>query len=170
MNVQLRGDLPSATAALVQGAGAAGALVLWHLVSITGLAHPSILPAPLKVLDGFGDLLSSGLLWNAWQSIKLNFMGYLEAVAICIPLGFFIGLFATPRAMSERLLSALRFLPLPAAMGVFIAAFGIGSTMKVHFLAAGIIVYLLPQIVGRVKETPEVLDQTARTLGASTWQ
>lgn len=170
MSIELRGDLPPARAAAVQVGGAAAALLLWHGVSAAGLVHPGILPAPLKVLASFGDLLGSGLPWNAWQSIKLNAMGYAEAVVICLPLGFVIGLFRTPKAMSERLLSALRFLPLPAALGVFIAAFGIGSGMKVHFLAAGITVYLLPTIVGRVGETPEVLDQTARTLGASRWQ
>ncbi|MBP6665218.1 MAG: ABC transporter permease subunit, partial [Chitinophagales bacterium] len=48
--------------------------------------------------------------------------------------------------------------------------FGLGSSMKVAFLAFGIIVYLLPVVVQRVLEVEDVYVQTAYTLGATKWQ
>jgi NitT/TauT family transport system permease protein len=167
---RLRGTLPPLTVVLVQLVGAALGVVLWHLIAVSGLVHNGILPPPLKVLTSYGALLKDGIVVHAYTSTKLNLFGYVEAVLICIPVGFVLGLFPVFEALSERLLASTRFLPLPAAMGIFIAAFGIGTTMKVQFLAVGIIVYLLPTVVQRVKETQDVYVQTARTLGASNWQ
>ena len=42
--------------------------------------------------------------------------------------------------------------------------------MKIHFLAFGIVVYLLPVVVQRIREVPLVYHQTVKTLGASRWQ
>ena len=168
---ELRGKLSERDTVQIEIVGAILALLLWHLVAISQLIPKGILPPPLKVLTAFRDLwLGDGLFWHALISIKLNVLGYVEAVAFCVPVGFLLGLFPLPGALSQRLLSSMRGLPLPAVMGIFIAAFGIGTAMKVHFLAVGIIVYLLPTVVNRVGETPEVYDQMIRTLGATTWQ
>lgn len=167
---KLRGQLAPQTVLTIQVVGAVVALALWQAVAQYGGVNRSILPTPWAVATSYGDLLERKLAWHTWQSVKLNFLGYLEAVAVCLPLGILLGIFPLPRALFERLLSALRFLPLPAAMGLFIAAFGIGGAFKVHFLAVGIAVYLLATVMQRVQETPEVYDQTVRTLGASPWQ
>jgi NitT/TauT family transport system permease protein len=174
MNVRklfrLRGSLPDSTVLTIQALGAVVGILLWELVARTHLVSNGILPSPVKVFSSYGDLLREGLVWHTFTSLKLNLLGYVEAVAICIPLGFILGLYPLFDALSERLLASTRFLPLPAAMGIFIAAFGISSPMKIHFLAVGIIVYLLPTVVGRVRETPDVYVQTIRTLGATNWQ
>lgn len=166
----LRGTLAASQTIGIQVVGAAGFVLAWALVSATGMVPRGILPSPVQVLDAVPALLNDGLVWHTLASIKLNVWGYVEAVAISMPLGFALGLFPLFEALSERVLSSLRFLPLPAAMGIFIAAFGIGTNMKVQFLTVGIVVYLLPTVVQRVKETPEVYVQTAKTLGASKWR
>lgn len=48
--------------------------------------------------------------------------------------------------------------------------FGLGTQMKMLFLAFGIIVYLIPVVVQRVKEVETVHLRTVFTLGAGTWQ
>jgi len=100
----------------------------------------------------------------------LNVAGYLEAVAICVPLGFLIGLFPLFKGLFSRQVDAIRFIPLTAITGLFIVWFGIEDTMKIQFLAFGIIVYLLPVVVQRVDGVENVYQQTAFTLGASTWE
>lgn len=72
---------------------------------------------------------------------------------------------------------ALRYLPIPAVSGIFIAAIGIGFDMKASFLAFGIIIYILPVVVQRVSELQNpandkdyVYLQTISTLGATNWQ
>lgn len=131
----------------------------------------SLLPSPIEVVTSLGELYSeNNLLSNLLYSLYLNLAGYLLAVLIAIPIGFLIGLFPIFKALFSRNVDALRFVPLTAVTGLFIAWFGLGSGMKVAFLAFGIIVYLLPVVVQRVLEVEEVYEQTAYTLGATKWQ
>ncbi|HRI27143.1 MAG TPA: ABC transporter permease [Chitinophagales bacterium] len=131
----------------------------------------SLLPSPLAVLASFKELFAKdNLLANTAFSVYLNLTGYLIAILISLPLGFFIGLFPLFRALFNRSIDALRFVPLTAVTGLFIAWFGIGTAMKVQFLAFGIFVYLLPVIVQRIDDVDNVYQQTAYTLGATKWQ
>jgi NitT/TauT family transport system permease protein len=72
--------------------------------------------------------------------------------------------------MFSKPLDSVRFLPISALTGLFIAWFGIEESMKIQFLAFGIGVYLLPLVVQRVNEVEQVYCDTVYTLGASKWQ
>lgn len=131
----------------------------------------ALLPSPIEVVQSLGELISTDhLLANLAYSLYLNLAGYLLALLIAVPLGFLIGLFPLFRALFSRNIDALRFVPLTAVTGLFIAWFGLGSSMKIAFLAFGILVYLLPVVVQRIIEVDEVYVQTAYTLGATKWQ
>lgn len=168
---ELRGELSTKKTIAIQIIGAIVIILGWKLVADMELISPYILPKPLNVLYSFGDLFSKdNLVDNIKFSLMLNFAGCLEAILISVPLGFILGLFPVFKAFSERYLSASRFLPLPAVLGIFIAGFGIYVNMKVQFLAVSIIVYLVPVVAQRVSETPQVYIDTVKTLGASKWQ
>jgi NitT/TauT family transport system permease protein len=137
-------------------------------MSIFKIVPQSLLPPPVSVLGSFKSLhFEDQLVRNCCYSIKLNIFGYLEAIIIAIPLGFIMGLFPIVRAATDRYIKALRFVPLAAATGLFIAWFGIGDNMKVQFLAASILVYLLPVVIQRVDDVETVYVHTAYTLGAN---
>ncbi len=130
-----------------------------------------LFPVPLEVLSALPELhFKDALVRNLFYSLKLNFWGYVEAILFCIPIGFLIGLFPVFKGMFSKPVDALRFVPLTAITGIFIAWFGIGDAMKIHFLAFGIIVYLLPVVTQRVLDVQSVYQQTAFTLGATKWQ
>lgn len=131
----------------------------------------AILPNPWAVLLSFGEMYRENqLMTNITRSIGLNLAGYLEAVIIAIPFGFLIGLYPFFRGTFQRQVDALRFVPLTAVTGLFIIWFGINIGMKVHFLAFGIFIYLLPIVVQRIDEIDDVYYKTVYTLGASNWQ
>lgn len=140
-------------------------LLLWQLSSL--LIPNAIFPPPSKVILSIPELITQHDLLNSlFYSIQLNVLGNLQAVAIAIPLGFLIGLVPLFNSMFNRYLDVLRFAPLPVFTGVFIVLFGIGSVVKVQFLAFATFVYLLPVIVQRLDETNKVYEDTAFTLGA----
>jgi len=143
---------------------------IWQLISMYGHISASILPSPLMVIKSFVDLFNNNLIGNAWFSLKLNLMGYLEAVLISIPIGFAMGLIPGVRALVSKYFDAFRFLPLPAVTGIFVALFGLGIGLKVHFLSFGILLYLIPVIVQRIDEIETLHKQTITTLGATKWQ
>lgn len=81
-----------------------------------------------------------------------------------------MGLFPVVRAATNQYIKALRFVSLAAATGLFIAWFGIGDNMKIQFLAASIIVYLLPVVIQKIDGVEKVYVQTAYTLNANKFQ
>lgn len=166
----LRKSVSKQTSSFLVGFGLLFLLLLWYPVVKLGLINEGLLPSPVSVFSSYQDLIQrDGLIGNLVYSMKLNVLGYLEAVAICLPLGFVIGLFPIFREMFRTPLEALRFLPMTALVGVFIAWFGIYDNMKVQFLAISIVVYLLPVVVQRIQEISDIYVQTIRTLSSSNW-
>ncbi len=134
------------------------------------LKYP-ILPPPAKVFTAFKSLFQKDNVgFHAKRSVWLNLRGYFWAIIICIPVGMFIGLIPLFRGLFSKQIDATRFLPLTALTGLFMTWFGTGDTMKVAFLAVGIIVYLLPVVVQRVDDVGDVHLKTVFTLGANWWQ
>jgi len=133
--------------------------------------YPTI-PTPMATVMSYPALIKKDkLLPNAWFSIWLNLRGYFWALMISIPIGFVLGLFPLFRGMFKGQVDALRFLPLTALIGTFMAFYGVtGDTMKIAFLAFGIMVYLLPVVVQRINEVKDVYLKTVFTLGATDWQ
>ncbi len=148
-------------------------LLVWISLTsgITPIVTSGILPSPMRVLTSFGSLFNQNeLLKNAGFSIGENLGGYFEAILIAIPVGFIIGLIKWMRWGFQKQVDAIRYIPLTAVTGLFIVGFGIGATMKIHFLAFGILIYLLPIIVQRIDDLDDVYLKTVHTLGASDWQ
>jgi NitT/TauT family transport system permease protein len=167
---ELRGKLDKKTAMIIEIVGFFVLLGGWHLIA-TAIGSNSILPSPVAVIKSLGELYAKDSLFqNVWFSIKLNLWGYIEALLIAIPIGFLIGLSPVVGALSGKYVDSMRFIPLTAVIGLFVAWFGIGDSMKAHFLAFGIIVYLLPVVIQRIHETDKVYVQTAYTLGSTKWQ
>jgi len=167
---KLRGALNKKMTSTIMLIGLVVILGGWTAITTMGLVHKAILPNPLAVLLSYKELfLEMNLLHEIAYSIQINALGYFEALVIAIPLGFILGLFPLFREMFKKYIDAVRFLPLTALTGLFVAWFGIGSAMKVHFLAFGIIVFLLPAIIQRISEVEQVYCDTMTTLSSKKW-
>lgn len=168
---KLRGELSKKAETLIGFGGLMVILLTWYLITNSGIVSKSILPNPVDVLTSFKTLhFEKFLLKNTLYSLKLNYLGYIQAVLIAVPLGFIIGLFPFFRALLSKYVDSSRFIPLTALTGLFIVWFGIQDNMKIQFLAFGIIVYLLPIVVQRISQVSEVYVQAAQTLGGTRWQ
>lgn len=145
----------------------------WQLAAQFQLLPRGIMPSANETL------MSNIELWNRhhavshlWKSFKINMGGYAIALTVSLPVGFVLGLNQPMRALFFIPLAALRYVPVTALLGVFIAFFGDGSPMQMAFLGAGIAVYLIPTTVQRIDEvTQERLRiDTLATMGATRWQ
>jgi NitT/TauT family transport system permease protein len=154
--------------------GLAGGILIfaiWTVAVTIGGVRQSILPAPWKVVAALPELLiENHLLSHAFRSIWLNLLGYTEAIVIAIPVGYVMGLFTPIRSAFGGYVGASRYLPLSAVIGLFILWYGISTSMKVNFLALGILVYLLPVVIQRIDGVPQVYLDTLKTRGANRWQ
>lgn len=168
---ELRCELDKKLNSIISLIGFVILIFAWIFITSTGMIKPQILPSPFKVIAAFPELhFKDHLVRNLAFSIYLNYMGYIEAVVFSLVIGFILGLFPLFRSLFSKYIDAIRFLPLTALTGLFIAWFGIGNSMKIQFLAFGIFVYLVPVVIQRIEEIDEVYEQTATTLGASKLQ
>jgi len=146
---------------------------VWYLVTMgeDPMIESGILANPLKVFGAFDDLFRDNeLIKNLCLSLGFNFGGYIKAILFAIPIGFIIGLYPVFNAAFQSQVDAFRFIPLTAVTGIFLAAFGIGTALKINFLAFGIMIYLVPIIIQRIKEVSDVYLKTVYTIGATDWQ
>lgn len=145
--------------------------VLWYAIGELALINPHVLPTPLATYMSFKEMAQTDNLWgNILFSLKINFAGYIESILFALPIGFALGLFKTTREMFTQPTDSLRFIPITALGGIFIALTGLSIWTKINFLGFGIWVYLVPVIVQRVKEVDVVHLQMMQTLGATKWQ
>lgn len=146
-------------------------IATWYLVTELGIINQHILPGPVKVLQAGNEMgKQDDLIANILFSLKINFAGYAESIFFALPVGFALGLFPTTREMFNQPVNSLRFIPITALGGIFIAISGLTIWTKIHFLSFGIWVYLVPVIVQRVSEVSETHMQMMKTLGATKWQ
>lgn len=170
MNFDLRGNISKKNSVVLQIIGFILIITVWQVAAMK-VDSVAILPSPAQVITCLPELhFDNFLVRNLLQSVSLNLMAYAESIIVAIPIGFIIALFTPVGAVVNRYIDAIRYTPLTAVTGLFIAWFGISTNMKVQFLAFGIFVYLLPIVIQRVKDVEEVYVQTAQTLGATKWQ
>ena len=146
-------------------------LVIWYLVTNFGIINNHVMPTPQKTWSSLMEMKTDdNLLDNILFSLRINVTGYLKCIAAALVVGFAIGLSPKVRKMFSQQVNALRFVPITALMGIFIAISGLTIVTKINFLAFGIWVYLVPVVVQRIDEVDNTHLQMMKTLGASFWQ
>lgn len=170
---KLRGELTKNQRTMLAIGGLIFFVLFWAILTLgeTPIIPKAIFPDPVRVFNSFGELYRNNeLIMNICRSIGLNLGGYIKAILYAIPVGFLIGLVPLFRGAFQRLVDAVRFLPLTALTGLFIIWFGIYAEQKINFLAFGIFIYLLPIVIQRIDEVDDVYLKTVHTLGARYWQ
>jgi ABC-type nitrate/sulfonate/bicarbonate transport system permease component len=170
---ELRGEIKQRYVLVLLAIGIGLILLVWSILTsgTVPMVPRGILPHPWRVLMSYKELLhDNDLVRNTCLSYALNLGGYLKALLWAIPIGFLIGLIPMFRGMFLQFVNAIRFVPLTAVTSLFLVWYGIGTPMKMNFLAFGIFIYLLPTIIQRINEVEDVYLTTVYTLGATKWQ
>jgi NitT/TauT family transport system permease protein len=165
---ELRGKLDKKTNTIIMAVGFVFIMLAWIAITGLHLVKPQILPSPIKILLALPELhFQNALIRNLMFSIKLNVLGYIEAIIVSLIIGFIMGMFPLFKSLFSGYVNSARFVPMTAVTGLFMAWFGIETNMKIQFLAVGIMVYLIPVVIARIEEIDEVYEHTAKMLGAS---
>ena len=94
----------------------------------------------------------------------------LLVVAIGIPIGVLMGAAPKINAVLSPLIDPFRSAPVVALLPIMVMWFGIGELMKILFLFAGAVVYLIPMVRDAVKAVPQAYWVSARDLGATPFE
>ena len=171
------GHISPKTEMIVGIIGGTFLILVWYLITVSGLIPEKILPNPIGVIGCIPSLITENdLFGNMWYTIRLNLTGYLYALTIAIPFAFIIGIYPFMSAALKKPIDAMRFTPMPSTTAIFIAIFGLQTTMKSFFLCVSILIYILPAITQKVTELQNpnsqsnIYLQTAITIGMNNWQ
>ena len=141
-------------------------LVLWQLLSTSGMVSQIFLPAPAAVVEAFiKSLMDGSLASDTWISFSRIMKGFLLAIVIGVPLGVLVGSFSKIEAFVLPLTEFFRYLPVPAFVPLIMVWVGIGENAKVAVILLGILFQLIPMVADNVKSVPSNLINAAYTLG-----
>ncbi len=146
-------------------------LVIWQLVSSSGLVSEQKLPSPSTVLHTAITLITTNS--AAYGTLQGAMAVSLERVAIGFVLGGSVGLVLAVIAGLSRLgenavdplLQMLRTLPLFGLIPVFIVWFGIGELPKVLLIALGSAIPLYLNTFAGIRNVDAKLAEAGQSLG-----
>jgi ABC-type nitrate/sulfonate/bicarbonate transport system permease component len=151
-------------------------MVVWSLLSGMGVVDSNRLPAPWEVAGAFYHLSwdsarqeSMLLTATLWSVGRLLASGVL-VVLIGLPIGVLMGASTQINAMLSPLVDPFRSAPIVALLPIMVMWFGIGELMKVAFLFAGAVVYLIPMVRDAIRAVPQSYWIGARDLGATPFE
>ncbi|HWM82387.1 MAG TPA: ABC transporter permease [Pseudolabrys sp.] len=143
-------------------------VVLWHLLSNSGLIDKAFLPEPSEVFAALLDLLRGPqVVENLAITLFRSFTGLLLGAVAGVWIGLFMARSEVFRAYVTPIVGGTYSLPKSALIPLFILWFGIGS---VTAICAVFLACLLPMIVNTyhgVSTTPKVLVWSAEAMGYS---
>ncbi len=160
-------------------------LLIWHILSTTGVFRPEILPSPLAVVERwfmyllpleefdpqyssyFAWLFSGELLGDMYASLKRVVIGFAVGAGLALPLGLMMG--ANKRVYDEcdPLVQFLRPIPPIAYIPLSILWFGLGDPPAIFLISIGAFFPVLINTIAGVRNVDSIYIRAAQNLGAN---
>ncbi|HET7866321.1 MAG TPA: taurine ABC transporter permease TauC [Burkholderiaceae bacterium] len=150
-------------------------LALWYGVTALRWIEPLFLPPPgavwSKLLKVGGEGFMDATLWqHAAASLGRVAVALLAAVCTAVPLGLWMGLSPTARAVFDPLVEFYRPVPPLAYLPLIVIWFGIGELSKVLLITLAIFAPVVIATATGVRSADETRLRAARSFGATRWQ
>ncbi|OLZ11743.1 ABC transporter permease [Sulfobacillus thermosulfidooxidans] len=147
-------------------------ILVWWLISALHWVSSTALPSPGSVFHDFISVATIGysgvpLLTSTLYSLGRITAGFLAAVVVGIPLGFWMASSDWVFLAIDPLLQFLRPIPPLAYIPVMIVWFGIGETSKVILIFFCTIPIIIISAMSGVKSAQETRIRAAQCLGAN---
>jgi NitT/TauT family transport system permease protein/taurine transport system permease protein len=151
---------------------AACLLFLWWLVSALHIFTPLALPSPQSVAQQIYVISTTGyngfsLLDNMGSSVLRIAVGFVAAVIVGIPIGFWMASSAWVFNAIDPILQFLRPIPPLAYIPVLVIWFGTGQLSKFVLIFFCTIPLIIISAMAGVKDTQETRIRVAQVFGAS---
>ena len=144
-------------------------LVLWQLLSVSGLLPPRILASPVQILAAGAKLTASGeLVIGLGVSFLRVAVGFSIALVVGVLLGLISGLSRFGETMIDPPIQMLKAMPFLGLLPLFILWFGIGEVPKVGMVAFGCVFPIYLTLHGGIRGIDRKLIEAGKTLGLGT--
>lgn len=145
-------------------------LVLWQLLSATGVLTPDVLASPGRIAQVAGDLIADGSLASAMTtSLQRVAGGLLLGAIIGTGLALVSGLFRIGEDIVDAPVQMLRTVPFVGLIPLFIIWFGIGEAPKIAIITLGVTFPLYLNVYAGIRGVDSQLIEAGESLGLSRW-
>jgi sulfonate transport system permease protein len=156
---------------LVRWVSPVGLLVVWQVVSGSGLVPTQKLPAPTTVWRAALGVAVNGQLGAGLEvSVRRMLFGFVVGALLGVLLGLLTGLLPWGDVTVDPIVQMVRNVPLFGLIPLLILWFGIGESPKLVLiaLAAGLPIYV--NVHAGVRDADPLLVEAAAVLGYTRWQ
>jgi ABC-type nitrate/sulfonate/bicarbonate transport system permease component len=149
-----------------------GVIVIWQIVSSSGIVPENRLPSPLTIIHGFTELGTEGLphgytlTGHCAGSLKRVLSGAAIALLTALPLGMAMGYWARARDLLTPFVEMIRPIPPLAWVPIAILWFGIGDKSASFIIFLGAFFPILLNTIGGVLSINKRLIESSILLGA----
>jgi sulfonate transport system permease protein len=145
-------------------------LMLWQLLSFTGVLPPDVLASPGRIARVGGDMLADGSLPAAMgTSLQRVAGGLLLGLVVGTGLALVTGLFRIGEDLVDAPVQMLRTVPFVGLIPLFIIWFGIGEAPKVAIITLGVTFPLYLNVYAGIRGVDTQLIEAGESLGLSRW-
>ncbi|MBV9324945.1 MAG: ABC transporter permease [Chloroflexi bacterium] len=144
-------------------------LVIWEILSRTGVLDPRIFSRPSAVVQLMATMLVSGqLATDTGVTLARLFVGSIVGTIPGLLIGLTIGLFRTPRAVINPLVSATYGLPRVALFPLVLLIVGLNETSNIIMIALGPFFTMLIATAAAVGNVEPIYLKVARSFKVNT--
>ncbi|RCH70595.1 ABC transporter permease [Streptomyces sp. SDr-06] len=145
-------------------------LVLWQVLSATGVLSPDTLASPGTVARAGADLVADGTLPSAMGiSLQRVAVGLLIGGVAGIGLALLSGLSRLGEDLIDATVQMLRTVPWVGLIPLFIIWLGIGEAPKVALIALGVTFHLYLNVYAGIRGVDAQLVEAGQALGLGRW-
>lgn len=164
----IRQGFPKRLSALVVLLSLAVPLVLWAVISYSGMVPPMFLPTPTAVLNaGIQMFRQDNLIVDVLASCLRVLAGFVVAAIIGVPMGLAMGTFYSMESLFAPIVGTVRYMPVTAFVPLIIIWVGLGEPSKILIIMLGVVLYNAIMVADAVKFIPNEMINVAYTLGAN---
>ncbi|MFF2330974.1 MULTISPECIES: ABC transporter permease [unclassified Streptomyces] len=145
-------------------------LVLWQVLSATGVLHPDVLASPGTIARAAADLIADGTLPSAMGiSLRRVAVGLVVGGVVGTALALVSGLSRLGEDLVDASVQMLRTVPWVGLIPLFIIWFGIGEAPKVALIALGVAFHLYLNVYAGIRGVDAHLIEAGESLGLGRW-
>jgi NitT/TauT family transport system permease protein len=162
-----------------------GLLVIWEMLTQSGIINPQVLPAPSQIflrwvayakpmlpyeeanLGYIAWLFSGELPLDAFATTYRVVVGFCIGAGLALPLGLFMGTVDWVYKLFNPLIQILRPIPPIAYIPLAILWFGLGNPPAFFLISLGVFFPVLMNTISGVKHVDSIYIRAAQNLGAS---
>jgi len=143
-------------------------IILWGLISLSGLIDSFLFPGPFETISKLGELLYSGVIFKDITATVFRLFGTIGIViGVGVPFGLFLGMHERVYRSVEFIIDFFRSLPATALFPVFLLFFGVEDASKIAAATVGSLAIVVFNTAYGVMHSKKSRILAAQTMGAT---